>query len=78
MSMQHLYRDLFGDPIPTGSRSTDEGLSCGDVCKSVIYSDDAMSWRRSIDQLEGASFVISRKIGSEFRVNCRLVDRAGG
>ena len=30
-----------------------------------LYSNDAMSWRRSVDQLEGASFFMSRKMGSD-------------
>ena len=61
-----------------GHWSTNEGLGCGDVCGSTIYSDDAVSWRRSVDQLEGASFFSSWKIGSESRVNCKLVERADG
>ena len=36
-----------------GHWSTNEGLGCGDVCISAIYSNDAVSWRRLVDQLEG-------------------------
>ena len=42
---------------------------------NLLYSNDAMKWRRSIRQLEGASFFMSWKIGSEYKVDCRLVDR---
>ena len=42
---------------------------------NLLYSNDAVSWRISVDQLEGASFIMSRKIGSESRTDCRLVDR---
>ena len=34
-----------------------------------------MSWGRSVDELEGVSFFMSRKPRSESRVDCRLVDR---
>ena len=43
---------------------------------NLLYSDDAVIWRRSVDQLEGASFFMNRKTGSRFRVKRRLVDRA--
>ena len=43
---------------------------------NLLYSNDVVSWRSSVDQLEGASFFMSRKMGSS--VDCRLVDRAGG
>ena len=32
-----------------GHRSTSEGLGYGDVCISAIYSNDVVSWRRSVD-----------------------------
>ena len=45
---------------------------------NLLYSDDAVSWRRLVDQLEGASFFMSRKTKSESRVDCTLVDRGVG
>ena len=58
-----------------GHWSTNEGLGYRDVCISAIYSNDVVSWRRSIDSLEGASFFMSKKTGSESRLDCRLVDK---
>ena len=34
-----------------------------------------MSWRRLVDQLEGASFLMSKKTGSESNTDYRLVDK---
>ena len=45
---------------------------------NLLYSNDAVSWRRSVDQLEGASFFFSKKTESKSRVDSRLVDRASG
>ena len=45
---------------------------------NLLYSDDAVSWRRLVDQLEGASFFTSKKTRPGSRVDYRLVDRVVG
>ena len=45
------------------------------VFANLLYSNNAVSGRRSVDQLEGASFFISKKTGSESRVGHKLVDK---
>ena len=45
---------------------------------NLLDFDDAVSWRRSVDQLEGASFFMSKKTRLRAKVDCKLVDRAVG